>query len=96
MKLKEYQQAPIEAVRKWRDGLAAESRARGEPIFIRLPEEWFKDIHYFCGNGHVSGNIMLSEEDGDCCLSCSSNVLMGPPIGEAEFAPILKRILANW
>lgn len=81
----------IEAIREWRDGLAREAAARGEPMFLDKPDAWFEDIHWFCANGHIS-SIYLGSETGDFCLKCHQPVLMGPALTEEEFAPILKQI----
>lgn len=78
----------IEHIRRWRDGLAKEAAARGEKMFMGKPDAWFRDVHWFCPNGHVSG-VFLGSETADLCLACHEPVLMGPAMGEAEFAPIL-------
>lgn len=82
----------IEKIRVWRDAEANAAKARGEPMFAGKPVSWFEDTHWFCSNGHVSGRFLKCEEDGDCCLACRAQVLMGPPIGEKAFAPILQRL----
>lgn len=73
----------------WRDAEAAAAKARGERMFMGKPEAWYEDPHFFCINGHVSGCVLGSELRGDICLACDEPVILGPRIGEAEFAPII-------
>ncbi len=63
-------------------------------MFKGRPDAWFEDLHWFCANGHVSGNYLKSESRGECCLACHAPVCMGPPIGERQFKPILDAIRA--
>lgn len=77
------------AIRTWRDAEAVAANARGEPMFMGKPDAWFEDTHWFCVNGHVSGNYLKSEERGELCLECREPVILGPTIGERAFAPIL-------
>ena len=37
-------------------------------------------------NGHVSGVCLKSENDGDLCLACHEPIVLGPLMGETEFA----------
>jgi len=78
----------LEQLRAWRDHQAEKSV---EPKFMGKPESWYENRHWFCINGHVSGYILRCEEDGDRCLACRAPVLLGPAIGEAEFADVLSR-----
>lgn len=83
--------APVDFARivAWRDSVAAEEIAAGAAAFMGKPDAWFDDLHWFCGNGHVSGMYLKSERRGECCLACGERVALGPKIGEAAFAPIL-------
>lgn len=76
----------IRKIREWRTRLAL---ADPRPHFMGKPEAWYDDPHWFCGNGHVSG-MFLKTDDGDMCLACRAPVCMGPPIGEAEFKKVLE------
>jgi hypothetical protein len=79
----------LDQLRAWRDGESA--KAPGAK-FMGLPDIWFEDRHWFCTNGHVSRTFLKCEEDGDRCLGCRQPVLLGPAIGEAEFADIITTI----
>ena len=79
----------VAKLRTWRDAEAKAAEARGEKMFLGKPVAWFEDLRWFCPNGHVSANFLKSEERGDLCLACRQPVIMGPPIGERAFAPIL-------
>jgi hypothetical protein len=63
-------------------------------MFLGKPDSWYQDIHWFCPNGHVSGNFLKSD-DGDLCLACREPVLMGPALGEAEFLELIPMIREN-
>jgi len=76
----------------WREAEASAAAARGEEMFMGKPDAWYEDLHWFCTNGHVSGRFLKSEKRGDCCLACGERVIMGPAIGEREFAPILSAL----
>jgi hypothetical protein len=78
----------FEQLRDWRNDEAAKST---EEKFMGKPESWFVNLHWFCTNGHVSG-VFLKTDTGDRCLACREMVLMGPAIGEAEFA----KVVAAW
>jgi len=78
----------VEHIRAWRDALAKAAAERGEPMFLGKPDGWHQDPHWFCPNGHVSGNF-LKGDDGDRCLACHEPVLLGPPIGEEAFGYVL-------
>jgi hypothetical protein len=82
----------IHHIRMWRDKLAKEAQADGAAMFMGKPDAWFEDLHWFCPNGHVSGSYLSSEVRGDLCLACNEPVLMGPPIGEKAFKPILENL----
>ena len=81
----------IEVIRIWRDMLAEQAGARGEPMFMGKPEAWYDDPHWFCATGHVSG-LIIKSHDGDLCMACLEPVIMGPHVGEAEFAKILRAL----
>ena len=76
----------IDKLRDWRDRMVKEAEDRGETMFCGKPELWFKDPHFMCPNGHVSGNYLKCEEEGDLCLECHQPVVLGPPMGEAVFS----------
>ena len=71
----------------WR---ASEIVRAGGDLFLGLPEKWLDDPHFFCENGHVSRVILKG--DGDRCLACYNPVILGPPIGEQEFALVLNHL----
>lgn len=75
----------------WRNRCAMAEAAAGAVMFMGKPERWYKDPHWFCGNGHVS-RMYLSGDDGDRCLVCQLPVLMGPAISEEAFLPILREL----
>ncbi len=72
----------------WRDDLRDKEKAKGVSWFCGFPEAWVADPHFMCVNGHVSGNILSSEEEGDLCLACRQPTVLGPLMGEGEFGPI--------
>ena len=56
-------------------------QAAGYRMFMKIPDRWFDDQHFRCGNGHVSRMILKSETRGDLCLAggCGRNVRMTFP-----------------
>jgi hypothetical protein len=82
----------LEQLRAWRDGEALKDTG---PKFMNIPDAWYEDRHWFCTNGHVSSAFLKSEERGDRCLGCREPVLLGPPIGEDEFARLAPAITTS-
>ncbi|HEX5213300.1 MAG TPA: hypothetical protein VFW22_16365 [Pseudolabrys sp.] len=79
----------------WRDDVANSEQERGRALFMGKPDAWYEDPHWFCINGHVSGRYLSTETRGERCLACGAPVILGPPIGEAAFAPILADLRAE-
>lgn len=78
----------------WRNTIAQKEINAGETEFLGKPDYWFKTPSWFCVNGHVSETFLKCEEDGDLCLACFSNVILGPPnITEVEFKLIVNDIV---
>jgi hypothetical protein len=84
--------ALLNLVKAWRDNEARAEIDAGAKVFMGKPDRWYEDPHWFCENGHVSGNFLKSDEHGDLCLQCHEPVILGPNIGEAAFAPILVKL----
>ena len=87
--------ATITQVRAWRDACAVAALEQGAEMFMGKPAAWYEDTHWFCPNGHVSGNYLKSEEKGELCLECRQPVALGPQIGESIYkwiVPLLERI----
>lgn len=82
----------FQALITWRDAEAKVAEARGEKMFMGKPDAWFDEPHWFCINGHVSGTFLKCEVDGDRCLACHERVILGPTIGERDFAPVIAGI----
>lgn len=78
----------FQALRTWRDAEAEKARAGGAEMFLGKPDAWYASPHFFCTSGHVSARVLKNEEEGDLCMACLKPVLLGPPMSEADYAPI--------
>lgn len=82
----------LSGLAKWRDDLAQEAAARGEEMFMGLPDYWYGNPHWFCVNGHVSQVVLRREGGPSRCLACRGVVVIGPALSEEDFAPVLAEI----
>lgn len=56
-----------------------------------IPDSWYEDPHWQCGNGHVSTRYLKSEEHGAVCLACGKPVcLIEPGTKEVSMAGTCK------
>ncbi len=54
--------------------------ARGEPMFMGIPERWYDNLRWRCANGHTANTFLKSEQFGmDLCLRCGAPVRMTAP-----------------
>lgn len=78
----------LAALVNWRDDLAETAGARGDKMFMGIPDAWFEDPHWFCTNGHVSHCVLRSDSGASRCLACREVVILGPSMSEAMFSRI--------
>ena len=84
----------LQQLKTWRDTKAEIERTHGAKMFLNKPANWLDDPHWFCQNGHVSGNY-LNDDGDDICFECMKPVILGPRIGEAAFALEIAKILKD-
>jgi hypothetical protein len=78
----------LRALVEWRDDLAKAAEARGDEMFMGVPDAWFEEPHWFCTKGHVS-RVYLRSESGSRCMACHEGTILGPRMTEADFAQVL-------
>lgn len=67
-----------ELLRELNAARAAEAAA-GAPMFMGIPDRWYDDAWWRCGDGHVSRRYLRTEERGDRCLACDRRVWLTWP-----------------
>lgn len=78
----------LRALVEWRDDLAKAAEARGDEMFMGVPDAWFEEPHWFCTKGHVS-RVYLRSKSGSRCMACQGEVILGPEMTEAQFANVI-------
>lgn len=78
----------------WRAEQVANAQRASEPMFLGKPEKWYRDVRWFCTNGHVSGRY-LRTDGSDRCLACRQPVFMGPRLSEETFQHICYHIAST-
>lgn len=82
------------ALIEWREDLARTAEARGQEMFMGIPDAWFDDPHWFCINGHVSHRY-LRTDTGSRCLACLDTAILGPAMTEGQFCTVIEELAAK-
>lgn len=53
--------------------------SQDEELFMGIPDSWWDDPTWLCGNGHVSKRYLKSEKRGSLCLACGEPVKICAP-----------------
>lgn len=84
----------LRALVEWREDLARSAEARGEEMFMGIPDAWFDDPHWFCTSGHVS-RVYLRTDTGSRCVACRNAALLGPSMTEKQFGTVIAELAAK-
>lgn len=55
------------------------AEARGEKMFMGIPDAWYDHPRWRCPNNHVSDRYLMTEDRGDRCLCCGEPVMLSFP-----------------